>query len=99
MVVSLTMTRPNRGRVQCGNGLNKRGERVAHRGVDCPYTKKRKVTNRDGLSMFLCSNQAYKLVVEPETPLNSGDNSLPNNLEQLTGDSNSPFSPSCIDSA
>ncbi len=50
MVVSLTMTRPNRGRVQCGNCLNKRGERVAHRGVDCPYTKKRKVTNRNGLS-------------------------------------------------
>src|SRR5437667_2484962 len=37
--------------------------------------------------MFLCSNQAYKLVVEPETPL--GDNSLPNNLVQPTGDSNS----------
>ena len=49
--------------------------------------------------MFLCSNQAYKLVVEPETPLNNGDNSLPNNLVQPTGDSNSPFSPSNIDSA
>src|SRR5438046_10213130 len=49
--------------------------------------------------MFLCSNQAYKLVVEPETPLNNGDNSLPNNLVQPTGDSNSPFSPSnCKDS-
>ena len=45
--------------------------------------------------MFLCSNQAYKLVVEPETPL--GDNSLPNNLVQPTGDSNSP--PNIIGSA
>src|SRR5438045_2126041 len=26
--------------------------------------------------MFLCSNQAYKLVVEPETPLNNGENSI-----------------------
>src|SRR5438046_7864060 len=49
--------------------------------------------------MFLCSNQACKLVVEPETPLNNGDNSLPNNLVQLTGNLKSPFSPSYIDSA
>src|SRR5947207_12645252 len=49
--------------------------------------------------MFLCSNQAYKLVVERETLLNNGDNLLPNNLVQPTGDSNSPFSPSYIDSA